>query len=138
MSVLSQASIVRAGQALNALTADQRHALTGAWVNPSYRGEVIAGIDPKLVSLAMAVIDYYSDMPFAELEALRAQDDPLVLAVRAELERAKHEIEALHNHIELLNAKNNTLRKSMDEASRVAHEVNTDFAVFRGSLNTQF
>ncbi len=138
MSVLSQAAIVRTGQALNALTQEQRHAITGAWVNPGYRASVTAGIEPKLVSLALAVIDYYSDMPFAELEKLRAAEDPLVLAVRAELDRAKHEIESLHNHIVLLNTKNNALRASLDATSARAREVDTDFAVMRGTLNTQF
>lgn len=136
MSILSQDSIVRAGQALNTLTTEERHALTLGWINSM--PPTALRLDPKLVNLAMAVIDYYSDMPFAELEALRAQDDPLVLAEREKLERAKHEIESLHNHIVLLNAKNNALRASLDASSARSREVDTDFAVMRADLSTQF
>jgi hypothetical protein len=138
MSVLTDHSIAAAAAALLTRSARQCHDITGAWANPLYREECVAGIEPKLVNLALAVVDYYSDLTFAELEEMRAQDDPLVLAVREELERAKHEIEALHRHIELLTAKNNALRKSMDEASRVTREVDTDFAVMRSTLTTQF
>lgn len=138
MSVLTNHSIAAAAAALQALSVRQCHDVTSAWANPHYREECTAGIEPKLVSLGLAVVDYYSEATFAELEEMRAQDDPLVLAVRVELERAKHEIEALHRHIELLTAKNNALRRSMDESSRVAREVDTDFAVMRDTLSTQF
>ncbi len=138
MSVLSIAAISAASNALEQLSARQRRDITDSWVNPRYRGELTKGTEPKLVALGLAVMDYYSEATFAELEALRVQDDPLVLAVRKELEGAKHEIEALHNHIALLTAKNNVLRKSMDEAAHTAREVDTDFAVMRGTLSTQF
>jgi len=138
MSVLSQAAIVRAGAALNELNEFQRRNITAAWANPGFRNRVTDAIDPKLVNLGLAVVEFYSDIPLAELEAMRAQSDPLVLAVRADLDRAKHEIESLHNHIVLLNAKNNALRASLDATSARAREVDTDFAVMRGTLNTQF
>jgi len=138
MSVLSQAAIVRAGRALNELTQEQRNAITGAWVNPGYRASVTAGIEPKLVSLALAVIDYYSDMPFAELEELRTQDDPVVLALRAQLAEVKHELEVAHRYAELLDAKNGVLRTSMAHTQRVAREVDTDFIEMRADLSTQF
>lgn len=138
MSILSQASIVRAGQALNALTSEQRHAITGAWVNPGYRAQVTAGIDPKLVALALAVVDYYSDMPFAELEELRAEEDPLVLDLRAQLAAVKHELTVAHRYAELLDAKNGVLRASMTHTENVARHVDSDFVGMRDALATQF
>lgn len=138
MSILSQDSIVRAGHALNTLTVAQRHAITGAWVNPGYRVQVTADIEPKLVALALAVVDYYSDMPFAELEELRAEEDPLVLDLRAQLAAVKHELEVAHRYAELLDAKNGVLRTSMTHTENVARHVDSDFVEMRDALATQF
>lgn len=138
MSILSQDSIVRAGQALNTLTVAQRHAITGAWVNPGYRAQVTADIEPKLVALALAVVDYYSDIPFAELEELRAAEDPHVLALRAQLAAVKHELEVAHRYAELLDAKNGVLRTSMTHTENVARHVDSDFVEMRDALATQF
>lgn len=137
MSALTPFSIDKAMAALQSLNAGQCLDITCAWVNP-HRSAPIVGLDPKLVALAMAVCDYYSDATFAELQAMRNADHTTVAELRTELEAIKHELTVAHRYAELLDAKNGVLRTSMAHTSRVAREVDTDFVEMRAELNTQF
>lgn len=136
MSIFSQHAVDRAAAALTALNLEQRHALTLAWINDM--APTALGLDPKLVALAMAVCDYYSDATFAELQAMRNAEHTTVAELRAELERVKRELDVAHRYAELLDARNGVLRTAMTHTSRVAHEVDTDFVEMRSTLATQF
>ena len=136
MSIFSQHAIDRAAAALNELSLEQRHALTLAWINDM--APTALCLDPKLVALAMAVCDYYSDATFAELQAMRNADHATVAELRAQLAAVKHELDVAHRYAELLDAKNGVLRSSMAHTENVARHVDTDFVEMRDALATQF
>lgn len=143
MCILSQNAIVAAGHALNVLTTEQRDIITTAWHDPLAKpspADIVrmSKVDPKVVDLAMAVLNFYSNATYAELQARRAEEDPLVLDLRAQLAAVKHELEVAHRYAELLDAKNGVLRTSMTHTENVARHVDSDFVEMRDALATQF
>lgn len=78
MSVLSTNGIHEAMDTLLDLTSDQRSAVARAWsLNLPVRST--CGLDRKRVALAYAVLDFYSEYTFEELERMAAQRAPLTI-----------------------------------------------------------